>query len=121
MAVPAAPPPPTAPGALPIVGHAGAFLRDPVGLLERGHRERGDVFSLRFGRRRAVVLLGPEHHDFFFKETDRRLSIRTAYPFFVRMFDEQFYFFAGPEEYHRQRSLVANRFQGRQPTATSTS
>jgi sterol 14-demethylase len=101
-------------GGLPGIGHGAEFLRDPIALLERGYRERGRVFSLRMGPRPAVVLLGPEHHEFFFRETDRRLSIRTAYPFFVRMFDERFYFFAGMDEYQRQRALVVPRFQGKQ-------
>jgi sterol 14-demethylase len=101
-------------GGLPGVGHGAEFLRDPIALLERGYREQGRVFSLRMGPRPAVVLLGPEHHEFFFRETDRRLSIRTAYPFFVRMFDERFYFFAGMDEYQRQRALVVPRFQGKQ-------
>lgn len=108
---------PTAPavsGGLPGIGHGAEFLRDPIGLLERGYRERGRMFSLRLGPRTAVVLLGPEHHQFFFRETDKRLSIRTAYPFFVRMFDERFYFFAGMDEYQRQRALVVPRFQGKQ-------
>jgi sterol 14-demethylase len=42
----------------------------------------------------VVVLLGPEYHRFFFADTDRRLPIRAAYPYFVRMFDREFYFFA---------------------------
>jgi sterol 14-demethylase len=90
------------------------MLRDPVALLERGHREHGDVFALKLGPKPAVVLLGPEHHRFFFSETDKRLSIQSAYPYFVRMFDRSFYFFGGAEEYERQRALVLPRFQGRQ-------
>ncbi|HYH52290.1 MAG TPA: cytochrome P450 [Acidimicrobiia bacterium] len=109
-----APAAPAVSGGLPGIGHGAEFLRDPIRLLERGYREHGRVFSLRMGPRHAVVLLGPEHHQFFFRETDKRLSIRTAYPFFVRMFDERFYFFAGMDEYQRQRALVVPRFQGKQ-------
>src|SRR6266545_4112619 len=106
--------PPLVSGARPIVGHIPRFMRDPVAVLERGHREHGSVFSLKLGPTPTVVLLGTEHHRFFFSETDRRLSIRAAYPFFVRMFDAGFYFFGGPDEYRRQRALVLPRFQGRQ-------
>jgi sterol 14-demethylase len=97
-----------------LVGHIPLFLRDPVALLERGHREHGQLYSLRMGTRPAVVLLGPDHNRFFFSETDERLSIRAAYPFFMRMFDPDFYFFGGPQEYRRQRALALPRFQARQ-------
>jgi len=106
--------PPQVSGALPVLGHVVEFIREPVRLIERGHREVGEVFSVRLPGRRAVVLLGSRHNRFFFAETDRKLSIRTAYPFFERMFSPEFYFFAGPEEYRRQREIVVPRFQGRQ-------
>ncbi|MGH8975474.1 MAG: cytochrome P450, partial [Acidimicrobiia bacterium] len=106
--------PPAVSGRRPGVGHTVDFLRNPVGLLERGLAEHGRVFSLRLGNRDAVVLLGPEHHEFFFSATDKLLSIRTAYPFFVEMFGERFWYFAGPDEWRRQRALVVPRFQGRQ-------
>ncbi|MFI7123179.1 cytochrome P450 [Amycolatopsis sp. NPDC049868] len=111
-AIPAAPP--RLVGALPLVGHALEFLRDPTALLTRGQLAHGNVYSLRLGRRDAVVLLGPEHSRFVFTETDRRLSFKDAYPFVMRMFDPEFYFFADDEEYQRQRSIVLPRFQGRQ-------
>jgi sterol 14-demethylase len=101
-------------GARPVIGHIPEFMRDPVAILQRGHRENGHMFRLRIGPKPTVVLLGNEHNRFFFSETDKRLSIRTAYPYFVRMFDPEFYFFGGETEYRRQRALVLPRFQGRQ-------
>ena len=106
--------PPMMSGARPLIGHAAEFLRDPVGIAERGYAECGSAFSVRIPGRTACMFIGPEHNRFFFSETDRRLSIRTAYPFFVRMFDPAFYFFACNDEYKRQRALVLPRFQGRQ-------
>jgi sterol 14-demethylase len=101
-------------GGVPLIGHTREFLRDPVGLLQRGHREHGEVFALRLPGRPAVVLLGADNHRFFFSETDRRLSIRTGMPYFRSMFDPDFYLFAEPGEYRRQRELVLPRFQGEQ-------
>jgi sterol 14-demethylase len=106
--------PPQVSGGVPVLGHAVEFFRRPVELLWRGHREHGRVFGLRLAGQSVVVVLGPEYHRFFFAETDRRLSIRSAYPYFVRMFDREFYFFAGFEEYQRQRGLVLPRFRGNQ-------
>ncbi|KAA2252608.1 cytochrome P450 [Solihabitans fulvus] len=101
-------------GAQPLIGHAAEFLRQPIELVERGYRECGEIFTVRIPGQRAVMMIGPEHNRFFFSETDKRLSIKTAYPFFVKMFDPNFYFFAGNDEYKRQRTLVLPRFQGRQ-------
>ena len=106
--------PPTVSGSAPVVGHALQFLRDPIPLLERGYQEHGAVFSLRLGNKPAVILLGPENNRFFFAETDKLLSIREGYPFFIKMFHERFYFFAEFEEYLEQRAIVLPRFQGRQ-------
>ncbi|GAA2775800.1 cytochrome P450 [Saccharopolyspora taberi] len=106
--------PPMLSGARPVIGHAAEFIRHPVGIAERGHAECGRAFSVRIPGRTAYMFIGPEHNRFFFSETDKRLSIRTAYPFFVRMFDPAFYFFAGADEYKRQRALVLPRFQGKQ-------
>jgi sterol 14alpha-demethylase len=101
-------------GAHPLLGHTIGFLRDPVAVVERGHRECGEAFALRLGGRNAVVLLGPEANRFFFAETDGLLSIRTGMPYFPRMFDPDFYLFADAEEYRRQRDIVLPRFKGRQ-------
>ncbi|WP_249123867.1 cytochrome P450 [Saccharopolyspora erythraea] len=106
--------PPMLSGARPLVGHAGEFIRNPVAMAERSYAECGEAFSIRIPGRTAHMFIGSEHNRFFFSETDRGLSIRTAYPFFVRMFDPAFYFFAGNDEYRRQRALVLPRFQGRQ-------
>jgi sterol 14-demethylase len=108
------PHPPLLSGARPVVGHIPEFMRDPVATLDRGRREHGHIFTLRIGPKPSVVLLGAEHNRFFFAETDKRLSIRSAYPFFMRMFDDDFYFMGEPGEYRRQRALVLPRFQGRQ-------
>ena len=106
--------PPRVSGGLPLLGHIAEFMRAPLDVIERGYSEHGPVFTFSLAGRRVVTMLGPEYHRFFFAETDGPLSIRKAYPYFVRMFDQEFYFFGGPAEYQRQRALVLPRFQGRQ-------
>src|SRR5262249_7903678 len=101
-------------GGRPLLGHALAAARDLTAVLERGYREHGEVFSMRLAGRRVVVLLGSARSRAFFAETDRALSIPAAYPFFVRMFDPEFYFVAGREEYLRQRELMLPRLRGGQ-------
>ncbi len=106
--------PPMASGGIPVLGHAFQFLRDPTALMERGYHEHGSIFSLRLGLKRAVILLGPENNRFFFSETDKLLSIREGYPFFLKMFHERFYFFAEFEKYLEQRAIIMPRFQPQQ-------
>ena len=106
--------PPMASGGVPVLGHALQFLRDPTVLMERGYHEHGSIFSLQLGPKRAVILLGPENNRFFFSETDKLLSIREGYPFFIKMFHERFYFFAEFEEYLEQRAIIMPRFQPQQ-------
>lgn len=106
--------PPAVSGGRPVLGNTLEFMRDPVAVLERGHREHGRMFTVRLVGRRAVVLLGPEHNRFFFAETDQRLSMRDGMPYFPRMFDPDFYVFGSPDEYRRQRQIVLPGFQGRQ-------
>ena len=96
------------------LGHIAEFMRVPLDVIERGFSEHGPVFTFSLAGRQVVTMLGPEYHRFFFAETDGPLWIRKAYPYFVRMFDQEFYFFGGPDEYQRQRALVLPRFQGRQ-------
>ena len=106
--------PPTVSGRLPVLGHAAEFLRNPLPLLERGLREHGSMFTVQLANKRAAVLLGPEHHQFFFEETDKRLSIRAGYDFFRRMFGDDFYTLADFESYKQQRGILLPRFQAKQ-------
>ncbi|MFI1980189.1 cytochrome P450 [Streptomyces wedmorensis] len=108
------PAPPYVSGAAPLVGHAWEFLKGPETLLERGLIEHGTMFSLKLPALSAVVMAGPEHSAFVFTETDKRLSIREAYPFFNHMFGSESYFLADPEEYHRQRVIILPRFRASQ-------
>jgi sterol 14alpha-demethylase len=109
-----APLPPFVSGARPVLGHTAEFLKNPEALLDRGLAEHGTVFSLRLPGRPAIVLIGQDHSSFLFAETDKRLSIRRAYPFFRHMFAPDIYFLAEWQEYQRQRQILLPRFQGRQ-------
>ncbi len=107
----AAPVAPTLSGGNLLFGHTVEYVRSPEVFLHRGWRENGDVFRCRLGARWYTVVLGPEHNKFFFRETDRLLSIREGYPFFPRMFGGDFFFFAPHEEYMRQREVVLPKFK----------
>ena len=103
---------PLLPG-LPILGNTLEFLKEPLDVIERGHTTLGNLFRFRLGNRDVVMGLGPENAKTVFEETDKPLSIREAYPFFTRMFNERLYFFAEPAGYKEQRELILPCFQGK--------
>ncbi|MGI9240793.1 MAG: cytochrome P450, partial [Verrucomicrobiales bacterium] len=106
-----APLPPTVSGGLPVIGHAIEFLRDRPGLLLRGYEEHGNVFALKLGPRRSAVMIGPEYHELFFGETDKKLSIEKPYRFLEAMFG-QIGFVAPPDVYKEQRPVLMAPFKG---------
>lgn len=107
------PPKPTPPmlSGPPLIGHALAFQRDRTALIQRGLREVGPLFGLRLGPKRAAVVLGPEHHEVFFAETDKALSIEQGYAFLKPLFGATT-LAAPPEVYERQRPVFHAPFRG---------
>jgi sterol 14-demethylase len=75
---------------LPILGNLWDYFRYPESLLQRGYRELGPVFSLRLGPRRAAVLVGPEYHHFFFRQTGHCLSLAATFQWLRPMFGNRF-------------------------------
>lgn len=106
--------PPAVSGSRPVLGHSLEFLRDPVPLIERGHRERGDICMLRIAGKPMIILAGQDYAREFFGQTDKSLSIRDGLAFLSRLFGRDFYFLAETSEYQRQREIVLPRFQSRQ-------
>ncbi|HEY1014898.1 MAG TPA: cytochrome P450 [Herpetosiphonaceae bacterium] len=104
-----APLPPLLPG-LPVVGNLVDFVRKRHETLRRGYETYGPVFAMKLGPQPVAVLAGPDHHQFFFKETDATLNIEKAYQFLAAMFG-QVGFTASPEVYQRQRPVMMAPFQ----------
>jgi len=93
-------------GGLPLAGHALAFHRDPIGLLERGRREFGDVFSFPLAGKRVTVLTGPKGNAAFFRAPDDQLSPRQAYQFTVPIFGKGVAYDVAPEVMDEQLGFV---------------
>lgn len=73
--------PPTPPG-LPVLGHSGALLRDPLAFLRRCHEAHGPVFRIRAPGRNMVVLAGRDANQFVARAGRRAL---VSGPFWGRM------------------------------------
>lgn len=105
--------PPALPG-LPLLGNLLEYRRDHVEVFRRGYRTLGPVFSLRLGPQRAVVLVGPERHRFFFTQVDRTLSLPEVYRFVIPMFGPVLNAARERETRRRQLSLLHSAFKGAQ-------
>lgn len=73
-------------GGWPIIGHALAFHRDPVRLLEQGRARHGDVFRFRLFGKDVYALMSPAGNAAFFRAPDDQLGQRDAYRFTVPIF-----------------------------------
>ena len=71
---------------MPLLGNLPAYRRDHLAVFRGGYARLGPVFSIKLGPQRAVVLIGPQLHRFFFTEVDRTLSMPELYRFVVPMF-----------------------------------
>lgn len=97
---------------LPLLGSFLEWRRDHLGVFLRAYRQHGPVFGIRLGPMRGVVLIGPEYHDFYFKEVDRTLSVPELYKFVIPMFGDVLMAAADTDRRRRHVSLLHSAFQG---------
>jgi sterol 14-demethylase len=93
-----------------MLGHIVPFLRNRQEFLRHSFERFGAVFTIRLGPRPVVVMIGPEYHQFFFMETDKKLSIDKPYDNLKALFGEVA-FLASPETYQEQRPILHSPFQ----------
>ena len=94
----------------PLLGNLPGFMRDRHAMIRRGYDRFGKVFSFRLGPRPVAVLLGPDHHETFFGETDKALSLDKPYANLAAIFGKVA-FLAGREEYQEQRPVLYTPFR----------
>ncbi|GGK76565.1 cytochrome P450 [Mangrovihabitans endophyticus] len=95
----------------PVVGSLLEWRRDHDQLFLRAYRELGPVFGVRLGPRRGAVLIGPQHHEFYFREVDRRLSVPELYRFVVPMFGDVMMAATDTARRRRHVALLQSAFQ----------
>lgn len=98
--------PPVLKGGLPWLGHALEFRRDPVGLIARGRRRFGDVFSFRLAGQWVHVMTGPEANAAFFLAPEDQFSAKEAYQFTVPIFGRGVAYDTSPEVFDQQLSWL---------------
>jgi sterol 14-demethylase len=98
---------------LPLLGSLLEWRRDHLTLFQRAYRQYGPVFGVRLGPQRGVLLIGPDYHDFYFREVDRRLSVPELYKFVVPMFGDVMMAATDTARRRRHVALLQSAFQGR--------
>jgi sterol 14-demethylase len=104
--------PPALPG-LPLLGNLLEYRRDHVDVFWRAYKALGPIFSIRLGPQQAVMLIGPEHHRFFFTEVDRILSMPEIYKFVIPMFGKVLNAAEEEDVRKKQLALLHSAFQGK--------
>ena len=70
--------PPMMPG-LPFLGNVLDFRKDRTALVQRGYETYGPVFGFKLATQPVAALIGPELHQVFFTETDKKLAMDKPY------------------------------------------
>ena len=97
---------PRMPALLPFLGHAIAFNRNPVRLIEEGARRYGEVFSFPLFGKTVHALIGPRANEVFFRAQDDELGARDAYRFTVPIFGPGVAYDVEPERMDEQLRFV---------------
>ncbi|WP_414588775.1 cytochrome P450 [Scytonema sp. PCC 10023] len=98
--------PPRLPGGLPYLGHIFEFQRNPVGLLQRGRDQFGEVFSFLLAGSWMTVFTGPKANEAYFRAPDDQLSAKEAYQFTVPIFGKGIAYDTTPEIMSEQLGFV---------------
>jgi sterol 14-demethylase len=97
---------PRIPALLPFIGHAIAFNRNPVRLLEEGTRRHGELFSFPLFGKTVHALIGPRANAVFFRAGDDELGARDAYRFTVPIFGPGVAYDVEPDRMDEQLRFV---------------
>lgn len=98
-------------GGLPLVGNLLDFQHDRAKLIQRGYAKYGPVFGFKLGPQPVAVLIGPDLHQLFFLETDKKLAMDKPYRAIRAIFGDVA-FLASPEAYKEQRPVLYAPFTG---------
>lgn len=98
--------PPLLRGGLPYLGHALEFARDPIGLLQRGRDEFGEIFSFILAGKQVTVLTDPKGNEVFLKAPHDQLSVKEAYQLMVPILGKGVAYDVSPEVMNEQMGLI---------------
>jgi len=94
----------------PVFGSLFEFALRRETLIRRGYESFGPVFGFELASQPVAALIGPEYHQFFFTETDRRLNIEKPYRQLAAIFGKVG-FLAPKEVYQDQHPVLYAPFK----------
>ncbi len=98
--------PPMASGGDPVIGHMREFSRDPVGVMDRGRREHGEIFRLNLAGNGIVIILGPQGNEAVFRAPDEVLNPKEAYRLMTPVFGKGIAYDAEPHIFDEQLGFL---------------
>jgi sterol 14-demethylase len=98
--------PPKLEGGLPVLGHTVPFVRSAIDLLDRAHRELGEVASFQIAHKRIVAMFGPEAHEAVFRAPDEQLNPSEAYKIMTPVFGKDIIYDAPPDKMSEQFKML---------------
>jgi sterol 14-demethylase len=96
---------------LPVLGNLLEFNKNRAALIGRGYAAHGPVFGFRLGPQPVAALIGPDLHQVFFTETDKKLAMDKPYRS-LRAAIGNVAFLASKETYQEQRPILYAPFTG---------
>ena len=90
---------------LPLLGKFLDFRKDRAALVQRGYETYGSIFGFKLGPQPIAALIGPELHQVFFTETDKKLAMDKPYRSLAAALGKVA-FLASPETYQEQRPIL---------------
>jgi sterol 14-demethylase len=98
--------PPILRGGLPYLGYALEFQRNPIGLLQRGQEQFGEIFSFLLAGSNVTFLSGAKANEAFFRAPDEQFSQKEAYQFMVPIFGKGIAYDTTPDRMSEQLGFI---------------
>ncbi len=93
-------------GGLPYLGYALELQRNPIGFLQRGQEQFGEIFSFLLAGSNVTFLTGSKANEAFFRAPDDQLSQKEAYQFTVPIFGKGIAYDTTPDRMSEQLGFI---------------
>ncbi|MBV6622506.1 MAG: cytochrome P450 [Rivularia sp. (in: Bacteria)] len=98
--------PPVLRGGLPYLGYALELQRNPIGFLQRGQEQFGEIFSFLLAGSNVTFLTGSKGNEAFFRAPDDQFSQKEAYQFTVPIFGKGIAYDTTPDRMSEQLGFI---------------
>jgi len=100
--------PPNVSLGIPVFGNVLAFIKSPLGLINKCYQQYGPVFTVPMFGKNLTFLIGPEAQAPFFKAKDDELSQNEVYGFMKPVFGPNVVYDAEPKKRNHQMQQMSH-------------